>query len=183
MTFRKRTVLALICCCLWGSAAPVIKTGYSLLHLSSQDLGSILLFAGVRFLISGVLVLTFMSLKYRRWTALPKAMVTRAVKLGLVQTTLQYAAYFLGVSMISGLEIAILQNCSVFISYLLEKNTVSQVSVFSFATAFFNALFSCLLLHEWANINLCFIIALLCVCASIWLVSAQNTVGADHADT
>ena len=41
--------LAGICCFLWGSATPAIKTGYQLFQIQSSDAMSIILFAGMRF--------------------------------------------------------------------------------------------------------------------------------------
>ena len=40
--------LASVCCMLWGSAIPVIKTGYRLLSLDSADTASQIVFAGIR---------------------------------------------------------------------------------------------------------------------------------------
>ena len=53
--------LASVCCMLWGSAIPVIKTGYRLLSLDSADTASQIVFAGIRFTLAGVLVLVFAS--------------------------------------------------------------------------------------------------------------------------
>ena len=48
--------LACVCCILWGSAIPTIKTGYRLLQVDSADTASQIVFAGVRFeLLAGLL--------------------------------------------------------------------------------------------------------------------------------
>ncbi|MDO4486606.1 MAG: hypothetical protein Q4C46_08465 [Bacillota bacterium] len=47
-----RCLLALICCALWGSAFPCIKTGYEWLHITT--VGSQILFAGYRFFMAGI---------------------------------------------------------------------------------------------------------------------------------
>ena len=39
--------LACVCCILWGSAIPVIKTGYRLLEVDSADTSSQIVFAGI----------------------------------------------------------------------------------------------------------------------------------------
>ena len=44
---------ALFCCVLWGSAFPCVKIAYPLFKIS--DTGSQILFAGVRFFISGII--------------------------------------------------------------------------------------------------------------------------------
>ena len=46
--FQKTIVVwvgALICCALWGSAFPAIKTGYILFNIDTKDIPSLLLFA------------------------------------------------------------------------------------------------------------------------------------------
>ena len=40
-------LLAMLCCILWGSAAPFIKWGYQLFNI--EGVPSILMFAGIRF--------------------------------------------------------------------------------------------------------------------------------------
>lgn len=49
--------LALLCAILWALAYPFIKLGYSELGISSDDLSNKILFAGVRFLFAGIIVL------------------------------------------------------------------------------------------------------------------------------
>ena len=44
--------MALLCCALWGSATPAIKTGYRLLEI--EGVASIMLFAGIRFFLAGI---------------------------------------------------------------------------------------------------------------------------------
>ena len=46
-------VLACVCCMLWGSAIPVIKTGYRLLEVEASDTASQIVFAGIRFTLAG----------------------------------------------------------------------------------------------------------------------------------
>lgn len=48
---------ACLCCALWGSAFPCVKIGYQLFAIDSSDTATILLFAGVRFFLAGVLVI------------------------------------------------------------------------------------------------------------------------------
>ena len=50
-------LLALFCCALWGSAFPCIKIGYRLFQISAGDTGSVILFAGLRFALAGIMVI------------------------------------------------------------------------------------------------------------------------------
>ena len=58
--------LACVCCILWGSAIPVIKTGYRILAVDSADTASQIVFAGIRFALAGILVLLFASFREKR---------------------------------------------------------------------------------------------------------------------
>ena len=58
--------LACVCCLLWGSAIPVIKTGYRLMQVDSADTASQIVFAGIRFTLAGLLVLLFASIKEKK---------------------------------------------------------------------------------------------------------------------
>ncbi|MCD8119040.1 MAG: DMT family transporter [Lachnospiraceae bacterium] len=48
---------ACLCCALWGSAFPGVKIGYQLFQIESSDTAAILLFAGTRFFLAGVLTI------------------------------------------------------------------------------------------------------------------------------
>ena len=48
-------LLAMLCCFLWGSATPAIKVGYEIFGIDSADTLSIILFAGIRFFLAGIL--------------------------------------------------------------------------------------------------------------------------------
>lgn len=88
--------LAGICCFLWGSATPAIKTGYRLFQIQSSDAMSIILFAGMRFLLAGFLVILFHSIQGRRWIMPQKGSGRAILELCLNQTVLQYYFFYTG---------------------------------------------------------------------------------------
>ena len=57
-------VLAMICSVLWALAYPLIKLGYREMGIASDDLSGKILFAGIRFLFAGVLVLIISALSH-----------------------------------------------------------------------------------------------------------------------
>ncbi|WP_297565188.1 hypothetical protein [uncultured Faecalibaculum sp.] len=61
------TLTAVFCTLLWGSAAPFIKWGYDLFGITRT--GDILVFAGIRFLLAGLLVILAGSLMEHRFLA------------------------------------------------------------------------------------------------------------------
>ena len=58
------TLLALLCCALWGSATPFIKTGYTLMEVSGVP--STMLFAGMQFTLAGIITVAIYSVARRR---------------------------------------------------------------------------------------------------------------------
>ena len=59
-------VIATLCCVLWGSAFPCVKIGYNYFNIGSDDIFSQMLFAGVRFLIAGILIVAFGSITEKK---------------------------------------------------------------------------------------------------------------------
>lgn len=58
--------LAVLVSILWGTLFPTIKIGYKAFGIDSTQVASILLFAGLRFLISGILLIAADSAKKKR---------------------------------------------------------------------------------------------------------------------
>ncbi len=80
LTDRKNVfLLAMLSCFLWGSATPVIKIGYQLFDIDGTDTASIILFAGTRFFLAGVLVILFQSVMRRRFLKAPKRGHARSI--------------------------------------------------------------------------------------------------------
>ena len=113
------TLTALLCCFLWGSAFPGIKTGYRLLAIASDDSGAQLLFAGVRFMLAGVFVVLLGSLRARRFLALRKSAVPRALVLAATQTVGQYIFFYIGLAHASGVRCSIVGASESFLCILL----------------------------------------------------------------
>lgn len=89
----RHTFLAIIACLLWATAFVGIKIG---LQYTSP-----LQFAGIRFFISGLIILPFIpSLRNKIIIALPH--YRKIILIGLVQTFLQYALFYTGMSYVPG---------------------------------------------------------------------------------
>ncbi len=111
-------LLAGICCFLWGIATPAIKIGYRLFGIDGADTASILLFAGSRFLLAGLLVILYHSITKRHWIWPPKGSGRAIGHLALTQTVLQYVFFYVGLSHASGVHGAIITGTNVFFSIL-----------------------------------------------------------------
>ncbi|OUO59590.1 hypothetical protein B5F74_07940 [Collinsella sp. An271] len=112
-------LLALVCCALWGSAIPCIKTGYALLGISSADVPSELFFAGLRFMLAGVLALAAASISERRLVRVKRSSAPMVVCLALAQTIVQYAFFYIGVSNASGVKGSIVNASATFLAILI----------------------------------------------------------------
>lgn len=113
--------LAGVCCFLWGSATPAIKTGYRLFQIDSTDTSSILLFAGTRFFLAGILVIAWHRLTSRKWILPPRGSALAIVELALSQTILQYVFFYVGLSHATGVHGAIITGTNVFFSILFAS--------------------------------------------------------------
>lgn len=110
--------LAILCCILWGSATPSIKIGYKLFNIASGDTASQILFAGMRFVLAGILTILFGSLLSRKALVPKKKSIPSIVKLAMVQTILQYVFFYIGHAHTSGVKAAIINGSNVFLSIL-----------------------------------------------------------------
>ena len=96
-------LLAILCNVLWGSAFPFIKMGYRLFEIDSADTASILCFAGVRFMLGSLIVLFGSTLLQGSFPRMPRGRVAvECCALGLWQTTIQYAFYYMAVARLTG---------------------------------------------------------------------------------
>ena len=130
---------ALLCCTLWGSAVPGIKLSYRYFGIDTASPGSLLLFAGERFVFAGVLTLAFGSLLEKR-LLLPKRQDWRKILiLALFQTVLQYIAYYIALSHTSGVAAAIISGSNSFFSILIAA------LVFRSETLTWNKLLGCVI--------------------------------------
>ena len=121
-------LLAIFCNVLWGSAFPFIKLGYRLFSIDSGNTASILCFAGVRFMLGSFLVLLGSVLLQNRVPRFPRGKVAaECCALGLWQTTLQYAFYYMAVALLTGAFGGILNSTQsflgvIFAHFLYGKN-------------------------------------------------------------
>ena len=111
--------LCILCCLLWGSAFPFVKIGYKLLSISDGDTASMILFAGTRFLIAGVLAITIGSFLQKKPLFPKKSNLFRVLKLSLTQTVAQYFFFYIGLSNTTGVKSSIINGASSFFSILI----------------------------------------------------------------
>jgi drug/metabolite transporter (DMT)-like permease len=115
---RALIALATLCCLLWGSAVPAVKFGYGLIGIAPGDTASLLLFAGLRFCLAGLLLLAY-GLATSRTVAMTPRRFTEVALLGFGQTVIQYVCYYIGLAHTTAVKTSILSSTLVFFSVLL----------------------------------------------------------------
>jgi len=119
--FTKPLVVALcaiFCCVLWGSAFPCVKLGYRLFAIDADSPASLMLFAGVRFSLAGVLVIVFGCIQKRGFLAPKPRNMWRVLLVALFQTAMQYTFFYIGLAHTSGVKSSVLNGLGVFFTIL-----------------------------------------------------------------
>lgn len=127
-------IIATVCCFLWGSAFPSIKIGYKLFEIKSADTASQILFAGVRFVLAGILVVIVGSISTRGILLPKKSDIKSIVKLSIFQTVLQYLFFYIALANTSGVKASVIEASNVFFAIIvsalifrLEKFTLQKL--------------------------------------------------------
>lgn len=117
---------AFICCILWGSAFPCIKIGYNLFNINSSDTYSQILFAGIRFILAGILALLIGSILSKK-ILIPKTNSWgKIVKLSMFQTVAQYVFFYIGLAHTTGVRSSIVEGTNVFVAILIASLLFKQ---------------------------------------------------------
>ena len=96
--------LACVCCILWGSAIPVIKTGYQILAVDSADTASQIVFAGIRFALAGILVLLFASIREKELSFRTERYSSMLSQFALLRPSSSTFSFYIGVAHTSGVK-------------------------------------------------------------------------------
>ena len=103
----------------WGWAYPLIKLGFGEFGITQEMTGSKMLFAGIRFAISGVIVLILACGKGKSFGVVRPVNWWYLLVFALLNTTLHYAFFYIGLSHSEGARAAILNSMGVFLLVLL----------------------------------------------------------------
>ena len=109
-------LFALIACALWGSAFPGVKTGYELFGIETT--GSRILFAGYRFTAAGIITLIIVSVFEGRFVTIKKSSVPYIFAQGMLQTTVQYVFFYIGLANTTGIKGSVIDGSSGFFSII-----------------------------------------------------------------
>lgn len=108
------TIFALTAAIAWGWAYPLIKLGFSEFAISADMTASKMLFAGIRFCLSGLIILAIAGTKKRNFKVRKPIDWWYILLFCMMNTTLHYAFFYFGLSHSEGSRAAILNSLSVF---------------------------------------------------------------------
>ncbi|GAA0499850.1 DMT family transporter [Salinibacillus aidingensis] len=111
--------IAVFCSILWGSAFPVLKISYVEMQMAADDIIAKIVFAGMRFLLAGLIVLLFLVFMNPSSILVSRKHFMILLILGIVQTALQYFFFYNGLAKVSGMQGAILSSSGTFFTVLL----------------------------------------------------------------
>ncbi|MFD1396387.1 DMT family transporter [Kroppenstedtia eburnea] len=115
-----RVLTALTAMFLWGSAFPMIKWGYDSLQIASGDTGQQILFAGYRFFLAALMILVVFHLLNRR-PRFQRETLLSLVWIGLFQTFLQYALFYIGLAYSTGIQGSVIAGTTSFFQILFAR--------------------------------------------------------------
>lgn len=117
-------IFALTAAMVWGWAYPLIKLGFREFEITADMTASKMLFAGIRFCISGMIILSIAKLTHRDFS-MKKTSERRIytwlylLLFALLNTTIHYAFFYFGLSHSEGARAAIINSMGVFATVIL----------------------------------------------------------------
>lgn len=112
-------VFALTAAIAWGWAFPLIKIGFNAFGITADMTGSKMLFAGIRFAVAGMIVLLVAQRNGRVFRTGSPTDWWFIIAFALMNTTLHYFFFYIGMSHSEGSRAAILNSLSTFLVVLL----------------------------------------------------------------
>lgn len=110
---------ALFCCALWGISTPIVKMGYA--YTDAAHVPSLLLWAGIQFVLAGLMTICFSSILKRRVVYPQKENRNGVILISLLQTVLQYTLLYIGLLHTTSVKGAILKSTDVFFVALISS--------------------------------------------------------------
>lgn len=128
------SVFALTAAIVWGWAYPLIKLGFEEFQITADMTGSKMLFAGIRFCVSGLIILAMARQAHRPFLINNRKGWGYILLFSLFNTTLHYLFFYIGLSHAEGSRSAILNSLSVFSVVILaciffksDKMTINKI--------------------------------------------------------
>ncbi len=116
---RSVVLLATLCCLLWGSSYPAIKNGFIMFAIQPGDMAGKLVFAGWRSMLAGMVLLCVAVLSKKNIVVLSRKNWLEVGALGLLQTSIMFVFFYLGLAYTTGVKSSVLNGTVSFFGVLL----------------------------------------------------------------
>ena len=117
---RWAIIFSLIAMFLWGSATPLIKLTYLHAEILPEDPGGKIFIAGIRFFMAGLLTFVYYFIFDKEKSYRKEINYKFIIILALIQTTLQYSMYYIGLSNTLGSLATIIQSSNAFMTVVIS---------------------------------------------------------------
>lgn len=122
----KTVILSLTVMALWGSLFPCIKIGYKAFSISGTDIPAILMFAGTRFTLCGIVISAIALLKRDKIEKPKLKSINTILLIGIFSIILHYAFTYIGLSSTDSSKTALIKQLGsllyVCFAFLFVKN-------------------------------------------------------------
>ncbi len=130
----KTILLSLLVMAIWGVLYPFVKIGYEAFSINGSDIPSILMFAGVRFAICGLILSAIAFFKKDKIEAPKTKIVGIILIIGLFSIILHYSFTYIGLSSTDSSKTALIKQlgallyvCFAFLFFKSEKFSVLKI--------------------------------------------------------
>ena len=113
------TLGALVTCALWGISTPIVKMGYE--YIDESHVPSLLLWVGLMFVFAAFLTVGGYSVFSKKFLCPKKESLKGVAIVAVLQTVLQYAFLYIGLSQTTSVKGAILKSTDVFFVALIAS--------------------------------------------------------------
>ncbi len=133
-------ILAIFACLLWGSAFPSLKIGFKILEIGDGDTYLKILFAGYRFLLASLMLFAWRTISSNKKSIkINRKQLGFLFLLGLMQTSLQYIFFYIGMSNTTGVKGSILTTLGIFLTvtishYIYKDDRLNFSKIFGLIT-------------------------------------------------
>jgi len=114
----KAVLAAIFCNMLFGSASPFIKLGYDYFSIV-DDVFSKILYAGIRFFISGIIVFLIDIIMSKKIPTVSRGNRMNVFFTAITYTFLQYTFFYIGLSKTTGALASVINSSSAFVAVIL----------------------------------------------------------------
>ncbi len=130
----KTISLSLLVMALWGSLFPFVKIGYNVFGINSGSVPDILMFAGMRFFICGLVVCAFSFIKKEKIAKPKPKNIFNICIVGLFSIVLHYSFTYIGLSSTDSSKTALIKQlgaliyvCFAFLFFKNEKFSIIKI--------------------------------------------------------